>query len=91
MDEVQFGLVVELAPGGRVIGTWKHETKYKARGAAHDMAKEKPGSLFVVMDTDQAYRSEPVVRTVYLAYPTQKAEIPEPMAVACKELEDMPI
>ena len=65
-NEVKFGAVVEINHLGLIVNVWQYEDKYKARDAAHDKAKESPGTLFVVMDTDVAYRAEPAVRTVYL-------------------------
>jgi hypothetical protein len=62
-----------------VANAWPYPDKYAARDAAHDKAKEEPGELFVVMETDEAYRAEPVVRTVYLSYPVHAAAQAAPM------------
>ena len=79
-NETKFGAVVEINDAGLIVNVRSYKDKYKARDAAHDLAKEFPGTLFVVMDTDEAYRAEPVVRTVYLSFPTspEKSEAPSP-------------
>jgi hypothetical protein len=77
-NETKFGAVVEINDAGLIVNVWSYEDKYKARDAAHDKAKESPGTLFVVMDTDEAYRAEPVVRTVYLSFPARPAKTVAP-------------
>ena len=78
-NDTKFALVVQRAANGFVANAWPYPDKYAARDAAHDKAKEEPGELFVVMETDEAYRAEPVVRTVYLSYPVQAAAQAAPM------------
>jgi len=79
-NETRFGAVVEIRDAGLIVNFWSYEDKYKARDAAHDKAKESPGTLFVVMDTDEAYRAEPVVRPVYLSFPVKPATTVAPSA-----------
>lgn len=60
-NETKFWAVVEINDVGLIANLWSYEDKYKARDAARDKAKESPGTLFVVMDTDEAYRCLSVV------------------------------
>lgn len=77
-NEYRFGAVVEVDNAGTIVNVWSYEDKYKARDAAQDKAKESPGKLFVVMDVDEAFRAEPVVRNVYLSYPVRPAKSVSP-------------
>ena len=78
-NDTKFALVVQRAENGFVANAWPYPDKYAARDAAHDKAKEEPGELFVVMEPDEAYRAEPVVRTVYLSYPVHAVKQVAPM------------
>lgn len=72
-NETRFAAVVEINEVGLIVNVWKYEDKYKARDEAHHKARESPGKLFVVMEPDEAYRAEPVVRNVYLSYPIRES------------------
>ena len=78
-NETRFAVVVKRAENGLVLDVWAYEDKYAARDAAQDMAKANPAVLFVVMEPDEAYRAEPVVRTVYLSYPVHAVKQVAPM------------
>ena len=74
-NDTRFAAVVEINDVGLIVNVWSHEDKYRARDAAQDKAKESPGTLFVVLEPDEAFRAEPVVRTVYLSYPVRPAKV----------------
>ena len=86
-DETKFSAVVERSESGELINIWQYPDKWEARDAAQQKAKDFTGKLFVVMETDQAFRAEPVVQTVYLAYQPKAAAMPAAIASG----EDIPI
>lgn len=76
-NETRFAALVEINDVGLIVNVWSYEDKYKARDAAQDKAKESPGTLFVVLEPDEAFRAEPVVRNVYLSYPVRPVKAVE--------------
>ena len=77
-NDTKFEAVVELNNAGLIVNVWSYEDKYIVFFFLYDKAKEFPGTLFVVMDTDEAYRADPVVRTVYLSFPVRPAKTVAP-------------
>jgi hypothetical protein len=80
MADYRFGLIVAIEPDGSIVRPVERvESKYEAARLCKEYAKKTPGTLYVAMETHEAYRSEPRVEMIFLEYPPEPAKAMVPV------------